>query len=78
MAQKPLRRKSPYGEKKATMNLKQAADHLGVSAKTLKVWADDRQITHFKFGLKAYRFDRADVEAFKLAHKVVANSAPAA
>lgn len=63
MTEQPQRTLTPSGEGQWTLTPRQAADQIGVSVDTVKLWADTGKIPCWRTPTNHRRFRQADIDA---------------
>jgi excisionase family DNA binding protein len=65
----PLLRPAPATETELPMTVKDAAHFLGVSAQTVYLWVERKQIPHLRVMGRNIRFLKSDLEPFRATFK---------
>ncbi len=68
-------KRTPPSQRRALLDIDQAADYLGISARTMKTLHETRQVAHVRLGKRTLRFDPDDLDAYVDAQRVSARSA---
>lgn len=65
-----------FSKKKSSFTEKEAAEYLGYSVHTLSSWRRSSKGPAYRKGEKGVRYERKDLDAFKLSERVITSESP--